>query len=38
MEEDRELSSGAEKVENIASKTPEERERLMADARVEAAK
>lgn len=38
MEEDRELSSGAEKVENLASKTPEERERLMADARVEAAK
>lgn len=38
MEEDRELSSGAEKVENIAGSTPEERERLAADARVEAAR
>ena len=38
MEEDRELSSGAEKVENIAGRTPEERERLAADARVEAAR
>ena len=38
MEEDRELSSGAEKVEKLSGSTPEERERLMADARVEAAK
>ena len=37
MEEDRELSSGAEKVEKIAGETREQAERLAADERVRAA-